>query len=367
MGQELEETIDRAGGTGDPPGPVRLLVEAETRLSWAMAANGVPFLRRVEVGNHGPEALTGAWLDLRVAGEAQPLHRFPLPDIAPGSAWVAEPLVLSLPEGLLRGSTERRPLTLALTVQATAGERARADLAGEVLAAQEWDRTRLPELLAAFVTPNHPAVADLLPRVRDQVREMTDDPALDGYRGRSRDRVRSVVDAIYRVVAGLGLTYAVAPPSFETTGQKIRPAGEIREHRLANCLEASLLVAALAELAGLHAVLVVFRAHALPGVWLVDEWLPVAASDDPDLPRKLVRCGDLLLVEGTAALQPTPPPFVQAEQQARRRLDGEEPSWLIDVRASRLSRILPLPADGVAAPPPTDGEVGGRRQDGASP
>jgi hypothetical protein len=353
----------------DMPGDNRgigLRVDGETRVSWAMAANGVPFLRRVEVRNAGAAPLVGAWFEARLPGEAIPLLHLALPAIPAGGVWVGEPVAVSLPEALLRGATERRALMVQLAVRRApepgpAGEAtdlARVDLACEILAANEWDRTRLPELLAAFVTPAHPAVAALLPVVRDHLRDLTDDPTLDGYRSPDRQRRRQVAEAVYRTLAGLGLTYAVAPPSFETTWQKIRRPDDLLGHRLANCLEVSLLAAALFEGAGLHPVLAVFRSHVLPGVWLIDEWLPVTVTDDPDVPRKLVRCRDLLLFEGTSALQPTPPLFAQAVQLADRRLEMEEIACLVDVRASRLARILPLPWEQPLGLGPTSGGKG---------
>jgi hypothetical protein len=56
----------------------------------------------------------------------------------------------------------------------------------------------LPELLCAFVLPNHPAVAEWLRGAAALLEQWTQDPSLAGYQSNSRERVALMA------AAGLG-------------------------------------------------------------------------------------------------------------------------------------------------------------------
>ena len=361
-------------------------IEAEQRLCWAMVVNGIPILRRIRVTNTSSEPIRGAYIEARPCeqpfdsppsvqstdtsdslscqisevrnqesessseirkradmGISPPWLRLPIPDLAPDEAWAHDNLPLEIPETLVRSATERRMLTLDLKLFQRTRLLCFQRLNLEILAFNEWDRTRLPELLAAFVTPNHPSITKALRRVRDSLQIRTGDPTMSGYRGQSRDRVRAIADAVFGAISELGITYTSEPPSFESTGQKIRLGDDLLQNRMGNCIEVSLLVASIFELAGLHPVVALFRGHACPGVWLICEWLPVASSDDIDVPRKLVRCGDMILFDATGALSRPPASFAYACGAATKLLAEEGFDCVVDIRAARISRILPLP------------------------
>src|SRR4030095_14275287 len=75
--------------------------------------------------------------------------------------------------------------------------------------------------------------------------------------------------------------------------------------------------------------------------------LPQAASDDASTARKLVDAGELLVSGATAAAARPPIAFEVAEAQARRCLaDPERFRHIVDVKACRIARILPLPLPG---------------------
>src|SRR3546814_2669439 len=80
----------------------------------------------------------------------------------------------------------------------------------------------MPELLAAFVMPNDPAVSRLLKEASEILRRSGKDPSLEGYQQKSRKRVWEIAAAVWSAVAQRRLTYAEPPASFERNGQKIR-------------------------------------------------------------------------------------------------------------------------------------------------
>jgi hypothetical protein len=135
------------------------------------------------------------------------------------------------------------------------------------LARNEWGGAQfMPELLAAFITPNGPAISRLLKEASRILETSGKSGSFEGYQARSRKRSWEMVSGIWAAVSRRGLTYAEPPASFEQQGQKIRLPSMIEEQGLATCLDTALLFAAAIELAGLYPVVVFTKGHALAGV-----------------------------------------------------------------------------------------------------
>ena len=239
-----------------------------------------------------------------------------------------------------------------------------------VLACNEWPGVAPhAALLAAFVTPNHPALLPLLQRGAERLAAATGSSALDGYQSGSPARARAIAAAMYDAMAELGITYASAPPSFERRGQKIRTPEQLLGDRLGTCLDLALVHAALCEHAGLHPFVVLLRGHAFAGVWL-QPVVPPQPDFGPAVElRKRLELDALLVVETTLACQHARAPFVQAVGTAVERLRDEAAFELaIDVQAARRAGIRPLPVrtqaflpgpELMAAPPAAGGAAAG--------
>ncbi|MDH3598681.1 MAG: DNA helicase, partial [Candidatus Tectomicrobia bacterium] len=80
------------------------------------------------------------------------------------------------------------------------------------LAKNEWGGAAyMPELLAAFVMPNDPAVSKVLKQAGEVLRQAGEQPALDGYQSKSRQRVWQSVSAIWTAISSRRLVYAEPP------------------------------------------------------------------------------------------------------------------------------------------------------------
>lgn len=94
---------------------------------------------------------------------------------------------------------ETRPGSVLVTIEAD-GQLREEHFPFRVLAHHHWVlAARTPELsvelLAAFVLPHHPVVAEVLTGAREQLRRTTGDPSTSGYQHWSTDDQCSVPSA----------------------------------------------------------------------------------------------------------------------------------------------------------------------------
>ena len=145
----------------------------------------------------------------------------------------------------------------------------------DVLAYNQWFHSpRDFDSIAAFVFPSHPAIADIMSRVRDRLLRTTGSGATEGYQQygagpeRGAQRVVEILAAIFEELQALQLEYSDPPASFEGYGQKIRTPDVILSEGVATCLDSSVLSASCIAAAGLSPLVFIVRGHAFPGAWL---------------------------------------------------------------------------------------------------
>ncbi|MCK6449026.1 MAG: DUF4011 domain-containing protein [Planctomycetes bacterium] len=334
----------------DQPG-VLLVVEADPCLNLATHQNGVPVLKRVTIENRRSAELS----DLTVRVATQPSFADPLElrlaSLGPASQHTWEVPALALKPAFLAGLRERESGSIEVDVRVGTETVAHERTEVAILAYDQWAGLRsLPELLCAFVLPNHPAVATLLRESAALLEAWTQSPSLSGYQAKSRERVAQTTAAIFHAIQSSGITYVVPPASFEREGQKIRTPDRIAEELLATCLDLAVLAAACLEQAGLNPLLVIVDGHAFAGVWLDDASFSEPALDDGAVLAKRAELGEILLFDPTAATNRPALTFDQAREAALTRLSKPDEFYcVIDVARSRRGGVRPLPlrAEGV--------------------
>lgn len=333
---------------GDSPataGGVRISIDLDPTVTFAMQQNDVPVVKALRISNPGAEPIR----DLLVRIWSEPEFMAPwekrIASIAPGSVHDLGLVDVDLSPGYLVGLTERVAGTIHVEVLTDRQTLACWSGPIEVLAYDEWSGLRsLPEILAAFVLPNHPAVEALLASAARILGGWTGDTSLSGYQSKSPERTFKIVAAVYSAMQSLQLSYVNPPASFEESGQKIRLADRILKNKLATCLDISVLAAACLEQAGLFPLVVILDGHAFPGAWLREECFADGASDDGLRLKKRVGLDEICVFEATLLTGKSPASFDEAVQSAKRRLeDAEKVRCVVDIQRCRKSRIRPLP------------------------
>lgn len=247
------------------------------------------------------------------------------------------------------GERRRAEAYFTLTdVQSRVLAEARREVTG--LARNEWGGCgQMPELLAAFVMPNEPAVAELLQAAVGVLEAAGKEPSFNGYQSGRRERAWQVAAALWSAVLARRLVYAEPPASFETVGQKVRTPGEVIHGGLATCLDLTLLFTSALEAAGLHAFVVFTDGHAFPGFWLQPREFPALLEHDAAQLRKLVAMNEVVVFESTLVTRSgggaAGTPFQQAIRAGEEKIAEREEHhfrFAVDLKRARTQGIRPL-------------------------
>ncbi len=325
--------------------PITLKPDLLPVINFALTQNRVPFLRRLGITSTEPRS------HLRLGITCEPAFFEPL------EIWLDE-----LPENrefrltefdfhlnteLLAGLTERLRGRIFFTLTDEAGAELAAESAElDALAFDEWHGSdTLPELLAAFVTPNHPAIPPILARASSLLELWSKDGSFDAYQTKNPNRVLVQAAAIYGALQEQNIVYVVSPASFEAVGQRIRLSDTVLSTKMGNCLDLSVLFASCLEAVGLRPLICLFETHAFCGVWLEELSFPDPVSADPALITKRLADGvsEIAVFECTSLVAGSDVSFDAARRSAENRLAGEGFDMTLDIHRARLGHIRPLP------------------------
>lgn len=187
------------------------------------------------------------------------------------------------------------------------------------------------ELLAAMVTPNDPAVEDLLRKAADYTDSGIIWPGygdhVDDDDGGVWDRLEAIWDAEAEVY---DLTYISSSVSFAPGDvQRIRLPAEVLEQQSGNCIELALLYASAAEAMRLEAAIVLVPGHAFVGI----------RTDEENANYYFIETTMI----GDASFSDAVDAGGEAFDEALPHLDAEEESYgWVKVWEARENGILPL-------------------------
>ncbi len=325
----------------------------------AMAHTGLPFLRRVIVDLKAsgvtPAEATARVL-VRDAFGTQITRDWARSarDLDPAVPWELDDLDIRFDPAAVSGIEEEADAEIEVAVEFEGERVAVSHTPLRVLASRQWVLDpRAPllslELLAAFVQPNHPSIAALLPAIGERLAKATGSGSL-GLAGRTPEGIDKVVAAAFEVVHDREIYYA-APPASWGYGQKVRTPGDVLDDRVGTCLDTTLTLAAVLEQIGIPPVVWIGTGHAFLGYWRhLDRGLPDAASTSVAQAANAVDLKLMGVVETTMVTREKRPP----KDLFRRAAQEPHDSWftgrshqllgVVDVAMARMLRVHPLPA-----------------------
>lgn len=343
-----------------------LRVEAvlSRKLNLADYQNAIPVLRELTIVNETREEVKDVDLQVESVPPFLKSKVWHIDAVGVGQRYHLSGLDIRLDGALLARLTEAETASVRFVLRRRsegAEELAYLERSMELLPRNHWGGlSHLPDLIAAFVQPNEPAVERLLKQAAEVLRRHGKNPALNGYEGGAK-RAWELTSAIWSAVGAMGLAYALPPASFEQKGQKVRGPVQIAESGIATCLDLALLFCAAIEQAGLNPLIIFTAGHAFAGVWLKPEEFSTTVIDDITALRKRVKLKELVLFETTLVTQQPVPSFSRAVELGAHQISEEKEASFelaVDIRRARLQRIKPLasaeaPPKGITASAPT--------------
>jgi hypothetical protein len=316
-------------------------------VNFAMQQNYVPIIRKLELKNLQEEDLH----DLEVVISTEPEFASPWESrialIPAGQAFEMDRVNLKLSPAFLYGLTERIAGTMTVQVRKNREVLAAQTENITILAYDEWSGTLiLPEIVAAFVTPNHPKITEILLKAQHILEQWIGSAAFTAYQSNNSQMVKMQMAAIYSALQKEGIAYSLPPASFEIVGQRIRLCDTVLTQKIGTCLDLSLLYASCLEATGLNPILIFLKGHAFLGCWLEEACFAEAVQDDVSLLTKRAAEGihEICLVECTCWVAEKSIPFDAAVKAGEDHLkDTEEFELFVDIKRSRGSGIRPIP------------------------
>ena len=336
----------------DPSLPsCELCIDYSSRVNFSFQQNAIPLIRKLELRNLSGQDLLDVVCKFTARPDWATEHEQRIAKIPAASDYSLSDLPLELSLSFLSDLSDRVVGEIAVEVSALSpGSEDRRVLAQrvlpvEVFAYDEWTGLQtLPEILAAFVTPNIAYVELLQSRVADLLGRRTESSALDGYQSKSKKRVFQMLDCVFDALREQGIRYCNPPASFEKTGQRIRLGEQIHRSKLATCMDLSLLFASVIEALGLRPIVLMHQGHAYVGCWLIEESFPEPAIDDLQTIRKRVDLDEIVVFESTLCCEGNGADFTTAVAAAKQYLLKDDLfHFAIGLYRSRASGIRPLP------------------------
>ncbi|MBD9527431.1 DUF3320 domain-containing protein [Paracoccus sp. PAR01] len=344
---QQDHALEISDISNEPAKPaLSLTVVLRKKINFASSQNGVSVLRSLRIANQGLVAASDVSLRLSASPGVLRDRIWQLDRIAPGAEIALTDLDTPLDPAILGGLDEAELGHLDFTLTHDGETVAELREPIECLARDEWGGlAEMENILAAFVSPNHPQVARLLKDASRLLEAAGHSGAMEGYQSNDPQRVWMIAGAIWSAATGLGLTYAVPPASFEQNGQKVRDPERIASEGLATCLDSSLLLAAAFEAAGLNTAVLFSQGHAWVGVWLVPRDFGHMLEPDVIAVRKAASLREFVPLETTLLTRRPSAGFEEAAMAGRDRLsEAHETEFLqaIDINRARAARIRPL-------------------------
>lgn len=316
-------------------------------INFAMQQNKVSVIHQLSIENMTSEPFRNIQVQITAEPDFGSITPVMMEAIPANNSVCLQSFSLVLSANYFAQLTERMSGSLKIEIRSEAETIFTRTYPIDILAYDQWGGINIfPEMLAAFITPNHAVLTPIIKRAAAILEQWTGTPSLDEYQSRNPDRVRKQMAAIYTALTEQQIIYSTIPASFEEHGQRVRLTDSVLAQKLGTCLDMALLYTSCLESIGLNALIVITKGHAFAGGWLVPETFPDPAIDDVSLLTKRTAEGiyDITLVETTCMNMGHNADFDNAVKSANGKLSDPGSFILaIDIRRARHSGVRPIP------------------------
>lgn len=317
-----------------------------TPINYAMQQNYVPLMRSFTINNETAQRRENLLMVIRFEPAFAKEFIYPIAPLEPYASMEITPVKIVMATEFLFSLTEK--IVGNMTILVKQGDETIYEDNKEIdlLAYDEWAGISLmPEMIGAFVTPNHPRIAAVISHAAQYLQKWGVDPSFNAYITKNPNIVKQQMGAIYAALQAERINYVVHPASFEERGQRIRLPHMVLEQKQGTCLDLALLYASCLEAVGLNALLIFQKGHAYAGCWLEEETFADCALDDVTALQKRIVEGaqELILVEATDFVIGKNADFEASAKHGADHLKAEADFLcVIDILRSRNSGIRPI-------------------------
>lgn len=317
------------------------------QINFAMQQNYVPVFRNITLTNNTDEVIPAVRLRISFEPEfAKPFESLPT-DLLPSRPAEVAPVNIVLNSEYLFSLTEK--MVGSVTVEAVKGDEVIASQVNtiELLAYDQWTGVLfMPEMIGAFITPNHPKVKEIVAEAGKYMQKWSGSPSFTGYQDRNPNIVKMQMGAIYAALQEQNIAYTAPPASYETA-QRVRLPEDVLTGKSGTCIDLAVLYCACLEAIDLNPLLYVIKGHAFAGCWLINETFSDCLQYDVSAISKRIAKGvnAMSVVECTDFTAGKGVDFDAAEAHAAAHLESFDDFYFaIDVTRTRAGGIRPMPA-----------------------
>ena len=323
---------------------ITLSVRAQQFYGYADYFNRVPLFTSLQIANSGSEAAEEIDVTIENADGfllpfSKHLDSIPFESSVEISATnIVSPLYL----------TELSQLnTVTIKIRVLRGKDVLAEETAEVttLPFDYWSgRGGNAELLSCFVRPKVAECLRVLSDAALQLQKWGVSCEWHGYQEGDKNKILQIAAAIFAAIKRQSIEKSAAEYDYDSPV----PVGDITvilKNKVCTSFELALFMASCFECAGLHPILAVGEKSVGCGVWLYDNCFSDSVSDDVILLQKYLSDGinnvSMFDIEDVFAGKNVN--YTAAEKHFSQKLENNYYDTVLDIKRSRLARILPLP------------------------
>ena len=195
----------------------KILIDYLPKLNYAMILNDYKVFNNFVVINISDANIPH--LNIRLSGDMFETCSFDIADLQPANSVSLDKINLMPSMTKLMALTEAFQTSFTITISSNGTTLFNESLTIMLLPFDQWHgESVMPELLASFVTPNHPCLIPICKRASEILKSTSGSGDIDDYQSTDLLRVRQQVEALYQALAEQKILYATMPASFEDRG-----------------------------------------------------------------------------------------------------------------------------------------------------